>query len=56
LNGNWQIDLFGSTVIAGVRWSYKRETFQPEKLYSAGPLDEDVIIEVRNIKKCTHGD
>ena len=49
MNGNWQIDLFGSSVFAGTRWSYKRETFETEQLYAAGPLTEEIIVEVDNL-------
>ena len=50
LNGNWQVDLFGSTVIGGAQWKYERKSFRAEKLFTTGPLLEDIIVEVKSYK------
>lgn len=33
-------------MIGGVQWKYERKSFRAEKLFTAGPLLEDIIVEV----------
>ncbi|XP_048253836.1 A disintegrin and metalloproteinase with thrombospondin motifs 16-like [Haliotis rufescens] len=46
LNGKWKLDWAGIHKIGGTRFTYKRPYDRPESLYSQGPLQEDLVLEI----------
>ena len=46
LNGGWRLDWDGVYTFAGARFVYKRLYDKPESLYSDGPLEDDLVLEV----------
>ncbi|XP_034467875.1 A disintegrin and metalloproteinase with thrombospondin motifs 16 [Hippoglossus hippoglossus] len=46
LNGHWTVDWPGRHPIAGAIFEYKRPYNRPESLFSTGPTNETLIIEV----------
>ena len=46
LNGNWRVSWPGSKTFAGCAFEYQRPFDRPEKITSAGPLNQPLIVEV----------